>query len=1547
MATYRSHGPIPLLIMFLLSFAASPAAQQTISLGDDTPKGEIVAEKVLGDVMNIVPGSSDGTVTYALLKSPVSSYFRVDERTGMLTTRRSVDRDMLCAESGLCCTQNTQNSHLSSVRPADNGDLGTVCALSLDVAVTEGHRRDSVPSTRRVFIEIKDENDHAPMFVIPNFTSQYPDPLSKYGGGSPFQTPQLILNISEAARVGFHRLALPLATDQDAAPFNVQRYVVDSSGSQHPSASFTSPERHFKLEARNRELSSVSHFDTEAPITGLDLLLVAPLDRETRPLFEFRVLAIDGGSPTPLTGTLSVQIRVTDANDHEPRFERISYEKSVEEGHVFEGVPILKVVAHDQDEGANARIRYSWWPDYERFGPDAKLLLDHQRLLTDEEIATAFSPLSPERLSRLQALPTYWFRLNEWTGEIFIHRPLDYETRREFVFSIVATNPNADDADGSGGSTTRKSLKNTSSMTEVTINVINLNDEKPQISIDYVVNSESVKHKQVMENGSRNHFIALIRATDADAGTTKSTVSSLQDPYMVQTSGFPFNGNGGGGIRFNHPGVLHSTAGGRVTCELGSHLDNYTLTPSAQSDTASGTSEYVLQAKTPLDRERELRQCVIIRCFDDGAPPKTSTATVEVEILDQNDCVPELNIHARIPSAHRNHQLNVVPPLQRSRLADILQKTFPDWSMSRRPPFSEHPLVNAYEAGVPVVLVSVPENRPAGTIVASVRGVDADAGENGRVTIQIPKEDRRLPRVVPGPLSSFQSTGRYPEATVDHNLSPVIIRSDISSIDLFKLEANGDITTTRMIDREQSSPIRDELYLFLEAQDSGHPVALTSYVLLAVVIEDENDNPPTFVPQQLNFPVLENGPSPQRIGEIPVHDADAGAPRDGYHDLTSSSLLSLPLRVSEPPKHSITLFIKPGNGPPDLPFVIDSTPDGRFYLNVTRSLDREVDEIFHFHVFASDSGGPSHLRHTSTAVITVSVVDVNDNAPEIIFPKPATATAHVHTLSYLEMPDTEILSINANDKDSEGENGKFLFELGPVLSSYPDADASRLARTALDGDLFKLDAVKGLLKTQRRMTEADLGEHWLQLIVRDLGSPPLETRQIIRLGVDRSSPQFASNVRVRMPSQKRISPLLDYSGDSAMDFPYRHPVDWNASGRSISDVVTVVVISLMIAGFIMLTALCFYLRHRQKLFVWLPDVCALFQKPHTPSNPYGNPKYVGKSNKANEVNHKGLKEGAFQRRVWTPLPPPPLSGGEFIASSSKCLQSSGGAFVSIPDGTPRCHINGIQSTVTDAPNFFDRSPKLYTDCYHVDTSGNQVSSQSSRLVPIPVGTFKPIIVDYAGFALLVSPSEEFSPPKPNFYNSATMGVQPTVIPSIHQPNLINSSGRYGEPLPLPSLYVQPGGVINSDHCQSFAPAIHTGAVTTMVHYADGLQRHLQRPKVTSTQGSCDLLAFSNSLGRGRFAHKSAHYKSEPALAVCDDLEDDEEDDADDPNEALAPMCNGSRSEDYLGDANLGSRSHFPSVVSGDRKISISPPAHQQQPLENYAVSFPKPQASYV
>ncbi|VUZ54053.1 unnamed protein product [Hymenolepis diminuta] len=138
----------------------------------------------------------------------------------------------------------------------------------------------------------------------------------------------------------------------------------------------------------------------------------------------------------------------------------------------------------------------------------------------------------------------------------------------------------------------------------------------------------------------------------------------------------------------------------------------------------------------------------------------------------------------------------------------------------------------------------------------------------------------------------------------------------------------------------------------------------------------------------------------------------------------------------------------------------------------------------------------------------------------------------------------------------------------------------------------------------------------------------------------------------------------------------------------------------------------------------------------------------------------------------------------------------------------------------------------------------------------------------------------------------------------------------------------------------------------MVRYPEGLQQHQQqsypsRSKTLTTstnhhqqqqqqqQGSCDLLSYSNSLSQNqsRFAQKASHYKSEPMLAGCDDLESELDHDIDDPISVL--VSNGVRSDDFLG-GNFG------------KKICMTPPpVTSGRTLENYAVSFPKPQASYV
>ena len=59
------------------------------------------------------------------------------------------------------------------------------------------------------------------------------------------------------------------------------------------------------------------------------------------------------------------------------------------------------------------------------------------------------------------------------------------------------------------------------------------------------------------------------------------------------------------------------------------------------------------------------------------------------------------------------------------------------------------------------------------------------------------------------------------------------------------------------------------------------------------------------------------------------------------------------------------------------PFAVDPSTG---VIRAMASVDREVKAVYQFHVTAADSGSPTPF--TSTALVTVNVLDVNDEAPQ-------------------------------------------------------------------------------------------------------------------------------------------------------------------------------------------------------------------------------------------------------------------------------------------------------------------------------------------------------------------------------------------------------------------------------------------------------------------------------------------------------------------------------------------------------------------------------------
>nr|XP_036862660.1 cadherin EGF LAG seven-pass G-type receptor 1 isoform X3 [Manis javanica] len=81
------------------------------------------------------------------------------------------------------------------------------------------------------------------------------------------------------------------------------------------------------------------------------------LDRENVAVYNLRALAVDRGSPAPLSASVEIQVTILDINDNPPVFERDELELFVEENSPV-GSVVARIQANDPDEGPNAQIMY-------------------------------------------------------------------------------------------------------------------------------------------------------------------------------------------------------------------------------------------------------------------------------------------------------------------------------------------------------------------------------------------------------------------------------------------------------------------------------------------------------------------------------------------------------------------------------------------------------------------------------------------------------------------------------------------------------------------------------------------------------------------------------------------------------------------------------------------------------------------------------------------------------------------------------------------------------------------------------------------------------------------------------------------------------------------------------------------------------------------------------------------------------------------------------------------------------------------------------------
>ncbi|XP_063984429.1 neural-cadherin isoform X1 [Diachasmimorpha longicaudata] len=202
----------------------------------------------------------------------------------------------------------------------------------------------------------------------------------------------------------------------------------------------------------------------------------------------------------------------------------------------------------------------------------------------------------------------------------------------------------------------------------------------------------------------------------------------------------------------------------------------------------------------------------------------------------------------------------------------------------------------------------------------------------------------------------------------------------------FHINENGTVTIQRSLDREETP--RHQIKIL--AIDDGIPPK-TSTATLTVIVQDINDNPPTFLKDYR--PVLPEFATPRRVVEILATDNDDrsrsnGPPFTFRMDPNADDIIRASFKVESDNKGA--------NG------------DGMAIVSSLRTFDREQQKEYLIPIIIKDSGNP---LMAGTSTLTIVIGDINDNKMQ-----PGSKDIFVYNYAG-QSPDTEIGRVYVYDLD--------------------------------------------------------------------------------------------------------------------------------------------------------------------------------------------------------------------------------------------------------------------------------------------------------------------------------------------------------------------------------------------------------------------------------------------------------------------------------------------------------------------------------------------------
>ncbi|XP_071670961.1 protocadherin alpha-2-like isoform X3 [Patagioenas fasciata] len=252
--------------------------------------------------------------------------------------------------------------------------------------------------------------------------------------------------------------------------------------------------------------------------------------------------------------------------------------------------------------------------------------------------------------------------------------------------------------------------------------------------------------------------------------------------------------------------------------------------------------------------------------------------------------------------------------------------------------------------------------------------------------------------------------------------------------------ASGALVVSSRLDREElcgkSAPCALRLEVLVERPLRVFHVELE--------VTDINDNAPLFRLNEETFTIAELSTMPgSRFPLEGASDADIGANAQLSYSLSPTEYFSLDHQGNNEQSESLALVL-------------------------TKPLDRETLPVHRLVLTASDRGRPSL---TGTMELVISVLDVNDNAPQF--------NQSVYKVKVLEGSElgTLLITLNATDLD-EGINSDILY----LFNRHVTAEIK---------EMFTIDENKGEIRLQGKLDYEEMDSYEITVEARDKGYPPL------------------------------------------------------------------------------------------------------------------------------------------------------------------------------------------------------------------------------------------------------------------------------------------------------------------------------------------------------------------------------------------------------------------------------------------------------------------------